>query len=258
MATFETNATRPNLPANRILNSTLKSFKSIQSEKAPEASGDFIDSLSLGLDYLYTDFDDDTQYGSGDVEETVFSLSGLVAENTTLAFSYSHIDYRYTSPSPDFEIEAHGYDLSLHHSLNENYGLGAYTFYQMVDIKNNNSNSFTYGFGGLFTTYHDLDLAVLSTSSSLTLVDYDYGYDTVFLTMADLSRQLNDWCTLGLFASWTDSLRSDPDFDNNYWLLGVEMRFDLDQWNVSIGFESAEDLDDYEGETVKVSVNYLF
>lgn len=258
VATFETNATRPNLPANRILNSTLKSFKSIQSEKAPEASGDFIDSLSLGLDYLYTDFDDDTQYGSGDVEETVFSLSGLVAENTTLAFSYSHIDYRYTSPSPDFEIEAHGYDLSLHHSLNENYGLGAYTFYQMVDIKNNNSNSFTYGFGGLFTTYHDLDLAVLSTSSSLTLVDYDYGYDTVFLTMADLSRQLNDWCTLGLFASWTDSLRSDPDFDNNYWLLGVEMRFDLDQWNVSIGFESAEDLDDYEGETVKVSVNYLF
>ena len=149
VATFETNATRPNLPANRILNSTLKSFKSIQSEKAPEASGDFIDSLSLGLDYLYTDFDDDTQYGSGDVEETIFVIWFGGGKYNSYVQLFSHrLSLHVTITG--FRNKAHGYDLSLHHSLNENYGLGAYTFYQMVDIKNNNSNSFTYSFGASF------------------------------------------------------------------------------------------------------------
>ena len=255
---FETSATRPNLPANRILNSTLNTARKAQSEKEPVASGDFLDTLNLGIDYIYTDFDDKVFQGDGDVEEAVFSLSGLLSENTLLSFSYSNIAYHYTSPSPDFEIQAHGYDLAIHHSVNENYGFGGYTFYQDIDIQNENSNSFTYGVGGLFTTYHDLDIAVLSTSSSLSWVDFDYGYDSVFLMMVDLSRQLTDWCTVGINASWTDSLRSNNEFDNNYWLLGAELRFNLDNWMLSVGYERTEQLDNYEGDSLSVSLDYFF
>ena len=52
----ETNATRPNLPASRILNNTLKLARETQAEKEPLNSGDFLDSLSLGIDYKYTSF----------------------------------------------------------------------------------------------------------------------------------------------------------------------------------------------------------
>ena len=55
-------------------------------------------------------------------------------------------------------------------------------------------------------TYHDFGPAALSTSSSLSWLDFNYGYNTVFLVLANLSRYLTDWCSVGMNVSWTDSL----------------------------------------------------
>ena len=83
---FETNATRPNLPAKRILNNTLQLAREAQSEKTPVKSSSFIESLGLGLDYIYTAFDDKIIQGEGDVEEVVLIISGMLSEKTLLSF----------------------------------------------------------------------------------------------------------------------------------------------------------------------------
>lgn len=256
---LETDPSRPNQPANRIISNSVRQNNENKKEQAPKTSGDFIDSLSLSTVYTRTSFDDGDSNSSGEVDEFGFYLSGNLGENTTLTLGYTNISYKYGLPDPDSKIHAHGYEAAIHHNLTDNYGIGVYGFYQDIDIDNQNPNTYTYGGGILFTTFHELGPVNLATSHSLTYVDYDTDDDYIYVGLIDVSKSLTDWLTVGVNTSWTDSLSDNAEnSDDNYWTVGADLRFYWDAFSLSVGYEKTLKLSDYRDNTLQVNLTYSF
>jgi len=255
----ETDPSRPNQPANRIISNSVRYGKDKQTEKEPKTSGDFFDGLRLSTVYTRTSFDDHDVNSSGEVDELGFYISGNLGENTTLTLGYTNISYKYTLPSPDTKTHAHGYEAILHHNLSENYGIGVYGFYQDIDIDNQNPNTYSYGGGLLFTTFHELGPVNLATSHTLTYVDYDTNDDYIYVGLIDISKDITDWFGVGVNTSWTDSLSDNAEnSDDNYWTVGADLRFYWESFSLSVGYEKTLKLSDYEDNTLQVSLTYSF
>ncbi len=255
----ETSPTRPNQPSGRIISNSVRNAKDDQNNQQPKSSGDFLSSLRLDTQYSRTSFDDDDVNSKGYVDERSISITGDLSEDTTLTLGYSRIKYRYGKLSPATRMLAHGYEMTLHHNLNDNYGIGGYGFYQEVDIERTNGNTHTYGGGALFTTFHDLGAAQLSTASTLTYVNYDTDDDFIFIVYADLSRNFTDWFGAGVNASWIDSLTDNaPNDDDNYFTVGADLRFYWNAFTLKIGYEKTLKLSDYRDNTITVNLTYAF
>jgi hypothetical protein len=255
-----TDGSKPNLPSGRIIGNSVRNAKNAANDKSPVATGDFFEGLTLGTHYSYTSFYDGNNGidSSGYVDERAFTLSGRLSEDTTLTLGYSRIKYRYGRTSPAIRLLAHGLELSIHHDLNDNYGIGGYGFFQDIDVENS-GDTYSAGGGLLFTTIHDLNFATLSTASTLTYVDYDFDDDYILLFLADLSRDVTDWMSVGVNATWTDSITDNgANSDDNYWTLGAEVRFNYDDLYLSVGYEKTYDLSDYKDNTINVSLTYTF
>ena len=251
----ETGAVRPTQPASRILRSVTN--RNISNSDDNTSSAGLFEDMSLDYSFVFTDFDDDLLGGSGEVQEHRIGLTSELNEDTSLSLSYSNIQYSYTASSPDAETFAHGLELFIHHDLTENYGVGGYIFYQDVDVERFNGNSYTYGGGFIFTTYHDLDFAYLSTATTVSQVDFDTGDDTVLVLVVDLSRPINDHLEVGIFSSFTDSFES-HDIDSTYWSVGTNLNWFYNEYVFSLAYETTQALDNYEDDTVLVNVNYKF
>ena len=254
-----TSPTRPNQPSSRIISNSVRNATSEQKEKQPAGSGDFIDSLRLNAYYSRTSFDDGDVNSKGFVDERGFTLIGDLSESTTLSLGYSRIKYRYGKFSPATRMLAHGYEAAIHHNLSDNYGFGGYGFYQEIDIERTNGNTYTYGAGLLFTTFHDLGFTNLSTSSTLTYVDYDTDDDFIFIILADVSKNFTDWFGAGINLSWTDSITDNaPNSDDNYFTAGADLRFYWDSFALSVGYEKSLKISDYRDNTLVINLTYSF
>ena len=249
-----TDGSRPNLPSGRIIGNAPRNAKDAAKDKTGTSSGDFFESLTLSGHYSRTSFDDSEVNSSGYVDERAFTLSGRLSDSTTISFGYSRIKYRYGWSSPAVRMIAHGYELSLHHDLNENFGVGAYSFVQDIDIERQ-GKSYTAGGGVLVTSYHDLGIAQLTTASSVSYVDYDFDDDFIFVGLVDLSKDITDWMAVAVNTSWTDSITDNADnADGTYWTVGADVRFSWDSFHLDVGYEKTLELSNYKDNTLNISI----
>jgi hypothetical protein len=254
-----TSPSRPNQPSSRIISNSVRNAKEDQTNQQPQSSGDFLSSLRLDTQYSRTSFNDGDVNSKGYVDERGISISGDLTEDTTLTLGYSRIKYRYGKFTPSTRILAHSYEMALHHNLSDNYGIGGYTFFQDIDIERANGNTYTYGGGALFTTFHDLGVAQFSTASTLTYVNYDTDEDFIVIFYADLSKNFTDWFGAGINASWVDSLTDNaPNEDDNYFTAGADLRFYWKAFTLKVGYEKTLKLSDYRDNTITVNLTYTF
>ena len=258
-APLVTDGSKPNLPSGRLIGNSVKNARdAAKNGQSAQSSGSFFDDLSAGAHFSLTSFDDGDVDSKGHVDERAITLSGNISESTVLSIGYSRIKYRYGKFSPSNRIIAHGVDAAVHHSLNETFGIGGYAFFQGIDIERQ-GDSYTVGGGINFTSFHDLGFANLATATNLTYVDYDFDDDFIFIALADLSKDVTDWLTVGTSVSWTDSLTDNANnTDDNFWTVGADLRFKWDSIQLNVGWEKTYDLSDYKDNTLNVSLIYTF
>ena len=138
------------------------------------------------------------------------SLNSTIAENTDLPFEFIASESEASgSIGSEYRGETYGGDLVLIHKLNENYGLGIYTFYQHSDFEAFDTRDYGAGGGMLFSSCHDLDWFEVSTVTTLTKTHYEAGNDTPFNTSIDFTRYWNDRFSTTLRTVFTDSADQD-------------------------------------------------
>ena len=53
-------------------------------------------------------------------------------------------------------------------------------------------------------------------------------------------------------------LRSNQEIDNNFWILGSEISFFIDNWMLGVGYDRTEQLDNYEADDFSLSIDQTF
>ena len=125
--------------------------------------------------------------------------------------------------------ETYGGDVMLIHKLNDNYGLGIYTFYQHSDFESFDTRDYGAGAGVLFSSWHALEWLEVSTVTSLTKTYYEAGNDTLFNTSVDFTKYWNDKFSTTLRTMFTDSTDQDTPGDNTYWTVGGSLGYMLSE-----------------------------
>ena len=226
---------------------------------APDGSGDFgLTNLSLSGGATFTSFDDTTVGSSGHFREYALSLSGNLTEKDRINIGLSNTRYE-TGGTNSLLARTYGISFAWVHDLTDNYGVGAFGLLNDVDIEEVNGNTYSYGYGLLFTTFHQFEFFDLSSVTALAHTDFDTGYDQLFMSSWTLSKSWSDKFSSYLTLSFTDSLKSDPDGDPTYgaWEVGGTY-FVNDKLSLGVGFQRTEFLNNYSDNTLLLNVGWLF
>ena len=225
----------------------------------PDGSGDFgLKNLRLNGGLSLTSFDDTNVGSSGHFREYYLSLSGEITDDDTVTFAVSNTRYE-TGSTNGLLARTNGISFSWIHHLNDNYGIGAFGLLNDVDIEETNGNSYSYGYGLLFTTFHSLKYFNVSTATAIAHTDFDTGYDQLFMSSLTLSKPWTDKFSSYLTLTFTDSLKSDPDTDPTYgsWEIGGTYLIN-DKLSLTLGFIRTEFLNNYSDNTLLLNVGYQF
>lgn len=217
----------------------------------PDGSGDFgLTNLSLSGGTTFTSFDDTTVGSSGHYRDYSLTLSGNLTEDDVISIGVSNSRFE-TGGANSLLARTYGISFAWVHSLTENYGVGAFGLLNSVDIEEVNGNSYAYGYGLLFTTFHEFEYFNLSSATALAHTDFDTGYDQLFMSSWTFSKQWTDKFTSYLTLAFTDSLKSDPDGDPTYgsWEIGGTYYVN-DKLSLGIGFQRTEFLNNYSDNTL--------
>ena len=245
---------------NSIINRSSKGAGQNQQDESPDGSGDFFDNLRASFDFSLSSFDDGFIGSKGHFDSRSFTLNSDISTDFTIGFEYNEQRFDYGRKASIRTSTVKGLTLSAQYRINENYGISGYGFYQKVDIENINGNSYSYGGGLIFTTYHETEYFNIITANSLSWVDFDYGEETVFLSVLELNRDITDWLNFGVNVSFADSFfeRNSIGLDRTYWTGGADLRFNFDNIFFSIGYYKTFKLDQYDDNTLNFSFTYIF
>ena len=225
----------------------------------PDGSGDFgFDNLRLNGGFSFSSFDDSTAGSSGHFREYSLTLSADLTETDILNIGLSQTRYE-TGGSNHILARTQGISLSWIHQLTDNYGVGAFAMLNDVDIEEINGNSYSYGYGLLFTTYHSFEFFDLSSATAIAHTDFDTGYDQFIMSAWTVSKQWNDQFGTYLTLTFFDSFKDDPDGDPTYgtWEIGGTYLIN-DNLSLSLGFQRTEFLNNYSDNTLLLNVGYFF
>ena len=233
--------------------------KSVGNSVKIKPAGDLsIENLRIDGGVTYTSFDDSESNSSGHFREYSLSLTGDLTESDTLSIGLSQTRFE-TGAGSSALARTNGLSLTWIHNLTENYGVGAFALANDVDIEETNGNTYSYAYGGLFTTFHSFEQFNFSTVTAIAHTDFDTGYDQLFMTAWTASKSWTDKCSSYLTLSFTDSFKSDPDSDPTYgsWEIGGTYLVN-DQLSLSLGFQRTEFLNNFTDNTLLLSAGWLF
>lgn len=225
----------------------------------PDGSGDFgFDNLRLNGGFSFSSFDDSTAGSSGHFREYSLTLSADLTETDILNIGLSQTRYE-TGGSNHILARTQGISLSWIHQLTDNYGVGAFAMLNDVDIEEINGNSYSYGYGLLFTTYHSFEFFDLSSATAIAHTDFDTGYDQFIMSAWTISKQWTDKCSSYITLTFFDSFKGDPDGDPTYgtWEIGGSYLVN-DNLSLSLGFQRTEFLNNYNDNTILLNMGWLF
>lgn len=252
--------TAPSSPVAKSLKLTIsKILKSQSSKVKASSSGNWFDDLYAEIDYAYTTFENTAANDSGRSHSKGITFGGQLFQNTDLSFTIGHTDLRQRGVN-DLISESYSYSFSLHHKINDNFGLGAYGFYIDSDLEEIDSHIASVGGGAFISTSHDIgDLFTLSTVNSITYVHTDFLEDDYIYTGAiKVQRSITDSITLGAYAYYTDSVTA-KDYDTSYWTTGIEMNIAFtDSLHGTVSYDKTLSLAEYREETIYFSMLYYF
>lgn len=255
-----TRPARPASPTNLSLKRIFKRSTTVQKIRLPKASGDYLSNAYMSLDYSYTEFDDQIIGNEGHIHDWSVAMHGTIFDSTDLSFGIvANEGEANGSIANDFKSETVGFDSLVHHKITDNYGIGAYGFYQHTRYEKLDTKDYGAGFGFLFSTWHDLGLIELSTTNTWTKAYYEAGNDTLYNGTVQITRYWTDDFSTSLSASYTDSLDSDVAGDNSYWTLGASIGYMIsDKVHLSLGYYTDEAIKDYESRTWNIGISYHF
>lgn len=246
------------------INNILNNFNNPAPGKGIPLPGDSADwglkNLRLDAGLTLTSFDDSssTVNSSGHFRDYNLTLSGDLTDKDTIAIGFSNTRYE-TGGVNGILARTYGINFSWIHNLTDNYGIGLFGFVNDVDIEEINGNSYSYGYGALFTTFHEFEFCNISTASALAHTDYDMGHDPLFMSSLTFSKAFTDKVTGYVTFSLTESFKKDPDTDGSYgsWEVGAVYQHN-DKLSFSIGFQRTEFLHNYNDNTLLLNMGYLF
>ncbi|MCH2206147.1 MAG: hypothetical protein MK132_09800 [Lentisphaerales bacterium] len=249
---------RPDSPTSISVNRVIKRSKTFQFITLPKASGDWLGNAYTQVNASYVSYNDRLANGSGTEEGISVVLGGEIAEDTSLSFSFGR-SRNHRKGEDKLTSVSLGGDFMVHHKFTDEYGLGAFGYYQDTDIEEVDSNAFGYGGGLLFSTYHESDHFYLSTANTWVKSLYEYGNDQLYIGSVWLGHHWSDQLSTALIANFVDSLKSDQVGDNTYWTLGGEITYALhENASVTVSYEKTTSLDDYDADTFYINFIWLF
>ncbi|MCM8532295.1 MAG: hypothetical protein NE330_14125 [Lentisphaeraceae bacterium] len=245
---------------NKVIKSTTDGAGKIQSGNDPDDSGDFFDSFSISTNVSYSSFTDDVVGSSGHFDSRSISLSSSIGSDFSLGLEYSEDRYNYGRKATLRKVMLRSTTLYGHYTINDNFGIGGYGYYQSVDIEDQNPNSYTYGTGLLFTSFHQAYGLNIQTATSASWIDYDFSAEAVFYSQLSINKDFTDWFNFGANIAFSDSFAEQKDFglDRTYWNGGVEAKFFLNDFFISVGYSKTFKLSGYTDNTLNVGLTYTF
>ncbi len=248
-------------PSNTIttLKHILKNFRNNNNNSNPNPSGDFgFENLTLSGGVSYTSFDDANVGSSGHFRDYNLTISADITEKDTVYLGLSQTRYE-TGSINGILARTQGLSLTWVHNLTENYGIGAFGFANDVDIEEINGNSYSYGYGLLFTTFHALKHFNLSSATTVAHTDFDTGYDQVIMAALTISKPWTDKFTTYATLSFNDSFKSNPETDPTYgsWEVGVNYLF-TQQLMMNLAFARTEFLNNYSDNSIILNFSWFF
>jgi hypothetical protein len=244
--------------------STLKKQLNLQTQGfggTKIASGDWgIENLSLHGGLSLTSFDDSSNgvNSSGHFRDYSLSLSGDITSTDSISLGFSKSRYE-TGGSQGILSRIQGVNFTWVHNLNENFGIGLLGFLNDVDIEEINGNSYSYGYGLLFTSFHSFKYFDLATATVLAHSDFETGYDQTFLSSLTISRQWGNEFASFVTLNFTDSIKSDPSNDPTYgtWEVGGIYTFS-ENISVTLAYSKTEFLNNFSDNTVRFNLSWYF
>ena len=224
-------------------------------------SGDFgLKNLRLDTAVSFTSFDDSTDdiASSGHLRDYSMTLSGDISETDRLAISINSTRYE-SGGSNALLSRSLGSTITWQHSLNDNFDFGLFFLWNEVDTEEVNGNSHSYAYGPTFSSFHSLGFVDISTVTSVAYVDFDTGYDLLFLSTLTLSKQFNDSLGGYLSLSFQDSWKKDPDYDPTYGSWEIGLIYIINE-NLSLGlaYSRTEFLNNYNDNTLLFNIAWNF
>ncbi|MCM8531225.1 MAG: hypothetical protein NE330_08710 [Lentisphaeraceae bacterium] len=250
---------RPDSPTSISIKRVVKRGLQLQRIMMPRSSGDdWLGEAYAQVNTTYVSYDDELANGSGKEKGLSMVLGGELNEKMSLSFglgrSRNHRGGENKSTSTSY-----GGDVMVHYKFNDNYGLGAYTFYQETDIEDYNSNAYGYGGGMVFSTWHDFEYFYVSTAHSVTRTFYEYGNDTLYVGALWIGKDWTDSFATAFTLGFVDSLTSSVTGDNTYWTMGGEVSYIVNEKvDLIIGYEKTLALDDYKSDLFQLGLTWKF
>ena len=261
------NASNPSSPTQHAVKDIIKN--SLLQNVIPRArtSGDWFDNVYGAVDYSYSDYEN-TAFGfDGEVHYKALTLGGTLFKDTELSFSLSHDEVDQTG-SYVLMSETWTVTSSLHHSFNDTWGGGVFGFYSLSDLEGIDSNAYTIGGGALGTFYHQFDNGYeFSSVQTLSYSTTSYTEDTLYMGLYKVAKQWTDWFNGGVYTYLSHTLDTAyEEVDDTYVSIGADAHFELEAINptsfegmqLSISYESVQELNDYRQNTYFVSYTYNF
>ena len=240
---------RPDSPTSISVKRVVKRGLQLQRIMMPRSSGDdWLGEAYTQVNTTYVSYDDKLANGSGKEKGFNMVLGGELTEKTSLSFSLGR-SKNHRGGENKTTSTSYGGDVMVHYKFNDNYGLGAYTFYQETDIEDFNSNAYGYGGGMVFSTWHEFEHFYASTAHSVTRTFYEYGNDTLYVGAFWLGKNWTDSFATAFTVGFVDSLTTSAEGDNTYWTMGGEVSYVVnDKVDVILGYEKTLALDDYKSD----------
>ena len=216
------------------------------------------DNLNLDTRATFANFDVNDS-GDGNFQMLSLVVNGDITADTTLSFGLDQMRTTFEDRTGTSESNGYGVNGALHHRLNEHYGLGTFGYYTDLDFEGTNPNSYSYGVGLLFSTYHGFELLNVGTVTSFTYTDYDVDTNEYVMFQVTLDKQVSDEFTVFTFGGYTEGLEDFDDVDSSYLNggFGIDAMFTEDLIG-SVSYERTYSLDDYNDDIFHITLNYSF
>ncbi|NQZ59099.1 MAG: 30S ribosomal protein S17 [Lentisphaeraceae bacterium] len=274
----------------------MKAFRQFQKnwQTFPNSSGIFeqLSDFRLDTSYSLSSFDDAVLQGSGHVANSNITLAADFGDDYSIGLGFNKSRFE-SGGSTHLLANSIGASLFLHknindnygvevirykmdpmyrkyikvrkrykaHDQNDNYGVGGFAFYDSIDIKRVNGNTYALGAGLSFTTWHDLGSNIdLSTVSVISKTHDDDKHGTGFMSSARLAKNWDKY-SFALSSTFSDSLRHSEsgDLDTTFWQFGGELTYFVNQsFTLTLGYEKTESLKSYNDNTIMFDLNWSF
>jgi hypothetical protein len=261
------NASNPSSPTQRAVKDIIKNSLLQHVVPRPNASGDWFENVYGAVDYSYSDYENTAYNTDGEIHYKALTLGGTLFKDTELSVSLSH-DEVDQKGSYALESETWTITSSVHHSFNDTWGAGLFGFYSLSDLEGIDSNAYTVGGGALGTFYHQFDNGYeFSSVQTLSYSTTSYTEDTLYMGLYKVAKQWTDWFNGGVYTYLSHTLdTSYEEVDDTYVSIGADAHFELEAINptsfegmqLSISYESVQELNDYRQNTYFVSYTYNF